>query len=37
VQASITYVELEPGSLDIIGRPISQNEWITNIITTIAF
>lgn len=37
IQASITYVELGAGSLDVIGKPITNNEWITNIITTFTF
>ncbi|TAE90206.1 MAG: porin [Bacteroidetes bacterium] len=37
IQASITYVELGQGSLDINRLPITGNEWITNIITTFSF
>ncbi len=37
IQASATYVELSPGSLDIFGAPLNNNEWIGNIITTLSF
>ena len=37
IQGSVTYVELAPGSLDIIGKPITNNELITNIIATLSF
>ncbi len=37
IQASVTYVELGAGSLDVVGKPITNNEWITNIITTFTF
>jgi hypothetical protein len=37
IQASVTYVKVGPGSLDAIGKPVTNNEWITNIIATISF
>lgn len=37
IQGSVTYVEVGPGSLDAIGKPVTTNEWITNIIATISF
>jgi hypothetical protein len=36
-EKTVTYVELAPGSLDVIGKPITNNEWITNIIATLSF
>jgi len=37
VQASITYGDLGPGSLDVIGLPREGTEWTGRIITSIAF
>ncbi len=37
VQGSVTYVELDAGSNDIYSQPITGNEWIYRIMTTIAF
>lgn len=37
VQASVTYVELGAGSNDVLVQPRNGTEWITRIITTIAF
>lgn len=37
IQASATYVEVSSGSLDIFGKPLNNNEWIGNIITTLSF
>lgn len=37
VQASLTYVEVDPGSNDIFSNPITGNEWIGRVLTTIAF
>lgn len=37
VQASVTYVELGPGSNDVRTMPRDGTEWITRIITSIAF
>ncbi len=37
IQASLTYAELAPGSLDIFGSAINNNEWIGNIMATISF
>ena len=37
IQASLTYVTLGAGSVDIVGNPISNNEYITNIMTTFTF
>ncbi len=37
IQASVTYVTLGAGSVDIIGNSISNNEFITNIMATFTF
>lgn len=37
IQASLTYVEADPGSNDINSTPITGNEWIGRVITTFAF
>jgi hypothetical protein len=37
IQASATYVEVSSGSFDIFGKPLNNNEWIGNIITTLSF
>ncbi|MFA9213470.1 MAG: porin [Candidatus Methylacidiphilales bacterium] len=37
IQASATYVEVSSGSLDVLGKPLNNNEWIGNLITTISF
>jgi len=37
IQASATYIEVSSGSLDILGKPLNNNEWVGNIITTFSF
>lgn len=37
IQASVTYIEDKAGSNDLAGLPITGNEWIMNVITSIAF
>lgn len=37
IQASLTYVEADPGSNDLDGVPMDGNEWIARLITTFAF
>ena len=37
IQASFTYIEAKDGSNDIYGDPISGDEWIIRIISTISF
>jgi hypothetical protein len=37
VQASLTYAELSTGSVDVLAQPREGAEWITRIITSIAF
>lgn len=37
IQGSLTYVEVDPGSNDIFGNPITGDEWIGRVIATIAF
>ncbi len=37
IQGSLTYVKLGAGSVDIADNPISNNEFITNIMTTFTF
>jgi hypothetical protein len=37
IQASVTYVTPNAGSNDLTGTPITGNEWIFNVLTSIAF
>lgn len=37
IQGSVTYVDAAEGSRDIKGDPLSGNEWIARVMTTIAF
>jgi hypothetical protein len=37
IQGSVTYATPKAGSNDLSGMPITGNEWIMNVITSIAF